>query len=970
MSNFKLHKVLLLCLIAPFSYFLNGFGQAIEKSYYYQHFSYKEGLTHPVTSYLFEDSYGYFWISNINGISKFDGKTFSKITYPESVGKFNMSASIGQYKDIICNSWSKGITLIHPDNTIQFYPFPGKYDFQSPDKKMIFSGDDICQFNLKDNNSEPKDDSGTHYTHLAFSMKSKTFRKIFLENDTALFYPVDSKNDTIWLGTANGIQLLVGLQKKSFLPYKKSYIDFKAINDSLLIALDQKNQLYSIKDWKTLPQESFLAHIQKGYSILNILALPDHRIVSMNWFDSQIYWIENERQIPSSIKTAFPFSMQTDNNDNCWTTGVSGIFNVYQFQTEIYKLAEKYQGTFTSIEQDFLGNLFFGTNEGQLWKMDTKGNLEEIKIIHTTDKGESPGLITSLTDKNGRIFFFGNAKKVLVWTGGKLQSIEIKGTNSRWYYDNETETVSGKIIKEGKSYLATITSDLKFEIHKEAMDSAQINHFNERRNAVPDGLGSMWKLKDGKIIVKDKNGKEQQLDNKKMGDDIQSLTNYENKYMIILNRKSLNILDLNAFHQSGDILIRQFSQADGIPLDDYLFSNINVDREGYIWLRGLDRACRIQLGKLMQKPPLKPVSTPYISEIYSSRDNASWNKINIYNDTTLSWKDRFLKFEIHCAYVTMTDELVFRYRLPGVSNEWSSPQNERQISVNNIPYGTYRLEVQASIDGINWSETGFSNAFITISQPFWSTFWFFGVVGLTIVGVFSGVMYWIRRRWEEKLKEERVVDQLKLRAIRSKHIPHFTGNVLSAINYMILKDKIAANEYIAAFSSFSQQTLYNADKISRSLKEEIEYTELYLMLEKIRFSTQLEYFVVVELNVDKNVQVPVMAMHTFCENALKHGLRHKKEVGIISVHIYKRGNYTVLSVEDNGVGREKAKELGTSGTGEGLSILEQQIALYNKFNSLKMDLEIQDIKNENRIPTGTSFRLVIPDDYRFCIGKK
>ncbi len=970
MSNSKLHKTLFFCLIASFSHFLNGFGQAIEKSYYYQHYSYKEGLTHPLTSYLFEDSYGYLWISSLGGISKFDGKTFSKITYPESEGMLNTSASIGQYNDIICNSWEKGITLIYPDNTIQFYPFPGKYKFGGPDKKMIFSGNDICQFNLTDDNSELKGDSGIHFIHLAFSMESKTFRKILLESDTTFFYPIDSKNDTIWLSTTDGIQLLVGLQKKSFIPYKKSYIEFEAINDSLFIVLDQKKQMYSIKDWKTLPNESFLAQIQKGYDILNMLSLPDNRIVSMNWFDSQIYWIENERQIPSSVKTAFPFSMQADNNDNCWTTGVSGIFNMYQFQTEIYKLAEKYQGTFTSIEQDFLGNIFFGTNEGQLWKMDTKGNLEEIKIINATEKGENPGLITSLTDKNGRIFFFNNTRKVFIWTGENLKSFEIKGTDSRWYYDNETETVFGKIIKEGKPYLATITSDLKFEMHKEAMDSVQLNRFKEQRNAVYDGFGSTWKLKDGKIIVKDKTGKEQQLDNKKLGEDIQSLTNYNNKYMIILNRKSLNILDLNAFRQSGAVLIRQFSQADGIPLDDYVFSNISVDREGHIWLRGLDRACRIHLGKLMQKPPLKPVSTPYISGIHSSQDNANWNKISIYNDTILSWRDRFLKFEIHCAYVTMPDELMFRYRLPGVSSEWSSPQNEKQILISNIPYGTYRLEVQASIDGFDWSETGFSNASITISQPFWSTYWFFGIVGMVIVGIFGGVMYLIRRRWEEKLKEERVVDQLKLRAIRSKHIPHFTGNILSAINYMILKDKIAANEYIAAFSNFSQQTLYNAEKISRSLKEEIEYTELYLMLEKIRFTTQLEYSVVVELNVDKDTQVPVMAMHTFCENALKHGLRHKKEVGIISVHIYKRGDYTVLSVEDNGVGREKAKELGTSGTGEGLSILEQQIAIYNKFNSLKMDLEMLDLKNEDGIPIGTCFRLVIPDDYRFCIEKK
>ena len=125
------------------------------------------------------------------------------------------------------------------------------------------------------------------------------------------------------------------------------------------------------------------------------------------------------------------------------------------------------------------------------------------------------------------------------------------------------------------------------------------------------------------------------------------------------------------------------------------------------------------------------------------------------------------------------------------------------------------------------------------------------------------------------------------------------------------------------------------------------------MFEKLRFEERLEYDISVEEGINLHLTVPCMVVQTLCENALKHGLSPKPEGGRISVRIYTQNSFTVLSVEDNGVGREKAKMLKTNGSGEGLKIIQQQIDLLNKNKSLKTFMQIIDLHDDDGQSMGT-----------------
>ncbi|MDR2146646.1 MAG: histidine kinase [Tannerella sp.] len=249
--------------------------------------------------------------------------------------------------------------------------------------------------------------------------------------------------------------------------------------------------------------------------------------------------------------------------------------------------------------------------------------------------------------------------------------------------------------------------------------------------------------------------------------------------------------------------------------------------------------------------------------------------------------------------------------------------------------------------------------------------WLYVIVTILSLVILLLSIRWMRNRRKiltnqleiNRLKAEeteRQIDVLKHRTVRAKFIPHFTGNVLNSINYLISKNPNSAREYIAKFSDFSTQTLRNSDELWRSIQEELNYSELYLELEKLRFEEKLEYAVSIAPGTNLRKKIPAMILQTFCENAIKHGLRPKPEGGRITIRVYSEANYSVLTVEDTGIGREKARLLRTEGTKEGLNIVRQQLEIFNRNQTKPAYFQIIDLFNPAGEPSGTRFELYIP----------
>lgn len=102
--------------------------------------------------------------------------------------------------------------------------------------------------------------------------------------------------------------------------------------------------------------------------------------------------------------------------------------------------------------------------------------------------------------------------------------------------------------------------------------------------------------------------------------------------------------------------------------------------------------------------------------------------------------------------------------------------------------------------------------------------------------------------------------------------------------------------------------MLDAEKTSRSLKEELEFVSLYLHLEKLRFGEKLDYCIDVDENVDQTIQLPIMAIHTYAENAIKHGIMSAKGNGRVVIKVCNENKGVKIEVTDDGIGREAANK--------------------------------------------------------------
>ncbi len=233
----------------------------------------------------------------------------------------------------------------------------------------------------------------------------------------------------------------------------------------------------------------------------------------------------------------------------------------------------------------------------------------------------------------------------------------------------------------------------------------------------------------------------------------------------------------------------------------------------------------------------------------------------------------------------------------------------------------------------------------------------------------SGAVFVLLKRNQRKkvelLNRQKLENELQLRTLHSKVLPHFTKNVLTAIGHFAMDDNRKAGHYISQFSKFTHQTLANSDKNYNTLENELSYIETYLRLEKMRFDKRLDYTVSVGENVDLSVLIPAMALHTYCDNAIRHGIVNKPGEGNLNVTINRKEDGVSIQINDNGIGRKRSAELGTHGNQIGLQLIQQQLDFYNRLNDRWIVQTIFDLEDEAGKSLGTKVELYIPDGYKF-----
>ncbi len=344
---------------------------------------------------------------------------------------------------------------------------------------------------------------------------------------------------------------------------------------------------------------------------------------------------------------------------------------------------------------------------------------------------------------------------------------------------------------------------------------------------------------------------------------------------------------------------------------------------------------------------------------YNSQKNT--NYLHLLPTKILTNDSQTLLFQIEALNYRHPAGTELLYRLRGIDQKWQSISGLSTIvRYDYLPYGRYTLEVKAQDRYGNASSEVQSLPF-EVPRKWWQTWQ--AVLGgiLLLVALFSSVFYlWFSRyRARQRLHQSLWISQLK--ALQAQMNPHFLYNILYTVQALVYDDrKKEAGDLLGQFSELMRRMLQASEKVYIDLAEEIRHLRLYLDLEKMRFEEDFSYQIHIENIPDTQaLNIPSMLLQPLVENALKHGLLHKKGAKHLDIRFRGELQNSILhiEIEDNGIGREKSKTLHKSNSGFATKAIKKRIEILSKLNEYNIDFQIFDKKNTQGLPEGTLVKI-------------
>ncbi|MBR4442223.1 MAG: histidine kinase [Clostridia bacterium] len=193
---------------------------------------------------------------------------------------------------------------------------------------------------------------------------------------------------------------------------------------------------------------------------------------------------------------------------------------------------------------------------------------------------------------------------------------------------------------------------------------------------------------------------------------------------------------------------------------------------------------------------------------------------------------------------------------------------------------------------------------------------------LTIAIAVGSVFYyiWLHLQFVREHEHDLMAAQ-RIRIMMTQIQPHFLFNALNTIRALYAKDSPLADKTLEDFSTYLRQNLESlsqADLIP--IDKELEHTKLYAEIEVLRFpNVRVEYHI-----EDTQFMVPALTIQPLVENAIRHGVRSRKD-GLVTVSTVREAGAHRITVQDNGVGFDPKQEKSTEESHIGLQNVKERV---------------------------------------------
>lgn len=925
------------------------------------HFTVKDGLPSNHVYDVLEDKDGFMWFATNRGVSRYNGETFKNYTIKDGLQNNDIWLLEKDHKNRIWFiSKSKyqsyfendSIHRVKTDNNKVIAPYifsKGTETYFASESSYKLENNElkeIIKYAFLQNKQEYFKKKGytviahdyTNKKYLAFKNNEFTYFNDKLEKESSFKLTINIKPLVIYSYTINDvISFLVFSENGVLLTNGKD--DYKFYPFSKLENRNKLERLYYKVDENTLQItiNNQLLRFDDKYNLIETLELPKEINATRAYRDSRgNVWTVNTGNGVHLITNAQEKSKYFLENKATKKIGkINDKLYVGVNQEGIYKFEKeelKRLSNFNEVEQNIYqikDDMIITSFDSYLF---SNGSLKSLKY-----KYFQTGTL------NYKDIIFRNEKSYLITNAGLFRS---KRKDSMIYPVKrkagliELETFNNNFYLGGSDGLSVLQNDsiVKPKIKKDILQ-ASINYIQKQDNYLyiaTDGQGVYLYNEDEVIPLKNTSDLF-----------VQKVIKQDQDLWLATQNGVLKVTINNENLEASKITDR-FVEADGLLQTNT--NDIFVDDDT------LYAASDLGLAKLNVNNP-----------IYKKQPNIYFNT----KSDTLVYKDN-ARDNISISFAALDfknqENITYKYKLAPTQMDWTVT-NTKTLNFSNLLPNLYELQVLARDQHFN---TTVVKQYLRILPKWWQTI--YAKIGFVLLGlaVFAIVFFvlkkQIRKREYERAEREKRVAGLELQALRSQMNPHFVHNSLNAIQYFIQRNEVELSEnYLSKFSKLIRLFFEYSREQFITLAQEIELLNIYLEIEKLRFEDKLTYeiFVSDKLDVDDKT-IPSMLLQPIVENALNHGLFHKKEHGDIKVTFKYIDSKTLkVSVLDDGIGINKAKEIFKTSTknynSNSSTVLNERLTLLNKSNVLKIDYSIKDCSETNPQTTGTLVTLIFKE---------
>ena len=950
------------------------------------HLTEKEGLPDKEFYDILEDDNGLIWLAADKGLYSYNGKEYTLHTHPEQIG----SSVFWLTKD--------------EDNTIWFTNLANQVFYVKNGKIEFF-------LNLKDHfngllitMSLSKNSIIFSYTRKIITCDKTTGRFISnqIVNDITTGTEIkDTKNDTVQFIDRDGYILSIGKSLK----LKKSVDSYVSLDLKKISGRGFFNKLgkHYITSYNNIENSHFIHIVSENSRHKITTQLPiDARIHKIDVINNKLFYATSKGVFICSVNNhelvveqhLLPNIEVTcsirDHNKNYWfTTLYEGIYVMpnLNLKTE-FKVPSH-----NVIRRMYLGEpneLFLVGKHREIYCLDVNsGQLHPILLNDTAYlkylfyHQKSGHYFFKLTDRfdevqrhsntfsliKAHVFpvfkdhYFVNNDTLLFATGSNYGAMTINDSIET-PFRKTLRSFSCHYNAENKgSYFGTMQGLFLYE---EQWNKKEIRHNNETiyiKDLVTLADGSLWALSFKKGLYKINHDKIEKHYSTNNG--LLSNTNgfiaAHGSTLWIAGEMGLQQLDTETAS------FKNLTKKDGIPSYDFTGMQIINNK---VYVSTVEQLFSFQTATIFDRQlPLKP--TPYFTGVTIDSESQKLDqRLNLPHD------NRSIEISFNTNGFRSHETIGYEYRLLDGSKRLTPWQQENSKSnsaiYNKLAQGNYTFQLRA-IDGKNTSDI--LSLRFKVKGIFYKQWWFYSII--TFIAIFISYRYFENKNKQLKERQQLIVASqkkdlenvhLKLESLRSQMNPHFIFNALNSIqDYIISNERKLARTYLIKFSRLIRMYLEHSQQDLITLHEELTALHLYLELEKDRFEDSFTYTVTIPEGIQTNqIKLPTFLVQPYVENAIKHGLLHKKDNRKLSVSftINQTSDRLEITIDDNGIGRSASEIINNKKIFKPKSFSSNanrnRIALLNKTRKAPIHIVIDDIKDQAQNILGTTVTIQIP----------